>query len=109
MPGPCGGEFRPRKTLKVCAKAFNKVIEKCNDEDGAALEKCAIAKYKTLYECLDEKAEYKDEDKGEKKFKRAYGGFMKRVKSALEQCHRVTDKEDHEDCLTAPTRRLCGT
>lgn len=86
------------KPFKVCAKAFQKTIQECNDKDGDALEKCAVAKYKALYECLDEKAEYKDDDRGEKKFKRVYGGFIKRANAAIAICHRYTDDEK-DDCL----------
>lgn len=84
--------------LKVCAKTFKKTIEDCNDKDGEELVKCADIKYKDLYGCLDDKGEYKDEDRGEKKFKKVYRGFYKRVEKALNVCLRYTDDEK-DDCL----------
>ena len=86
--------------LKVCAKSFKKTIKDCNEKDGVELEKCAEIKYKALYKCLDDKGEYKDDDKGEKRFKKVYGGFYKRVGKALKVCHRYTE-DDKDDCLNA--------
>ena len=85
------------KPLKVCLKPFKKSVRACNDEDGKALGKCAKKKYDALYDCLDDDAEYKEE-RGEKKFKKAYQGFYKRINDALTTCLRYTDDEK-DDCL----------